>query len=77
MAHRKNVLELIEKFAIEEPKEKDMLLSFWGHGYEFDFGTENCNWARFEKICKRLSEMDEVMFCTNQEVFESQLCNRK
>lgn len=69
----KNVPELIEKFAVEEPKEKDMLLSFWGHGYEFDFDTENCNWGRFETICKRLSELDNVVFCTNKEAFESQL----
>lgn len=64
------VPELIEQFDKAEANNGDLLLSLWGHGYEFDFGTPNCNWERFETLCKRLSELKDVVFCTNSEAFQ-------
>lgn len=67
----KQLPKLVEKFQQAEPTEHDLLLSFWGHGYEFDFGTENCNWTRFEKLCEQLARLENVIFCTNEEAFLS------
>lgn len=66
---QKQLPELVEKFRQAEPSQHNLLLSFWGHGYEFDFGTENCNWTRFEKLCEQLANLDDVVFCTNAEAF--------
>lgn len=65
----KQVPELVVKFQQAEPVDHDLLLSFWGHGYEFDFATENCNWTRFERLCEQLAKLDDVIFCTNGEAF--------
>lgn len=65
----KQISQLIRKFQQAEATDQDLLLSLWGHGYEFDFGTENCNWTRFEKLCQELAMLDNVVFCTNAEVF--------
>lgn len=66
---QKQTLEMAEQFAQAEPTQGDLLLSFWGHGYEFDFGTPNCNWARFDALCERIAKMDDVICCTNRELF--------
>lgn len=68
----KQVPELVKKFQQAEATDQDLMLSFWGHGYEFDFGTENCNWVRFEKLCEQLVKLENVVFCTNAEAFLSQ-----
>lgn len=65
----KDILQLITKFSQAEATDHDLLLSLWGHGYEFDFGTENCNWTRFEKICEQLARLNDVFFCTNLDAF--------
>ena len=62
-----NAAGLAKKFVNAEIGDEDMLLCFWGHGYEFDQAN---SWDRFESLCKYLSEQDDLVFVTYGEFYE-------
>ena len=43
------------------------LFYIWGHGFEFK--TE-ADWSRIEKVCDSLSQIQNVWFATNSEIYE-------
>lgn len=45
--------------------DKPQLLYIWGHSYEMD--AEYITWEKFERICKKLSNLDDVFHGTNKE----------
>ena len=42
----------------------------YAHGYEFDFGTKESNWGKFERICEAVAAHDDVVCCSMGEAFE-------
>lgn len=56
---------LIEEF-LSVQTDKPQLFYLWGHTYEFD--ANGGNWERFESICKRLANHDDIFYGTNREV---------
>lgn len=69
----KDVFELLDQFINAQPDNEDMLFCLWGHGYEFDFGTERSSWTRIEKICEKIAGHDDIVYCTNGEAFDRQV----
>ncbi len=61
-----NLVELAEKFLALEPDEPKVLY-VWGHTYELD--AEDGEWERFEKLCKIISDKNDIFYGTNGEVF--------
>ncbi|MBQ8546260.1 MAG: polysaccharide deacetylase family protein [Clostridia bacterium] len=57
--------EIVDKFLSIESSEP-MLLYIWGHSYEMD--AEYISWEKFEEVCKRLSNHDDIFYGTNKEV---------
>ncbi len=57
---------------IEQTATEDMLLYFWGHGYELDYNDNG--WEYFEECIKLLTqaaaEDDSIVFVTNAEFYE-------
>ena len=70
-----NLFDKLDEF-IEADAEEDLFFSAWGHGYEFDFGTEDSNWERLEKFCETVSEHREIICCTNRD-FITQIAQKK
>lgn len=75
-AHHNNpqIMEYIEEFLTLDTSTKvyhtrrfPRLLYIWGHSSEFD---EKNNWEHIEKICKMLSDNDEIWYATNIEIFD-------
>jgi peptidoglycan/xylan/chitin deacetylase (PgdA/CDA1 family) len=50
------------KLKCDTPK----LLYIWGHSYEMD--AEYISWEKFEQICKKLANHDDIFYGTNKEV---------
>ena len=59
------VEQCIQAF-LETETDKPQLFYLWGHTYEFDYGDSE--WQRFEDICKRLANRDDIFYGTNKEV---------
>ena len=76
MVHSKKLFELANQFIAAEPQTGDLLFYIWGHGYELDFGTEHCNWKRFERFCEKIAGQKDVVYCTNKQAFEACIQNR-
>ncbi|MBQ9714125.1 MAG: polysaccharide deacetylase family protein [Clostridia bacterium] len=57
--------ELVDKFLASESDE-DQLLYIWGHSYEMDAGL--ITWEKFEEVCKKLANRDDIFYGTNKEV---------
>ena len=57
--------ELVDKFLASE-SEKDQLLYIWGHSYEMD--AKLISWEKFEEICQKLANRDDIFYGTNKEV---------
>lgn len=55
-----------EKFLELEPN-RPQLFYVWGHSYEFDYGN---GWERIENFCKLMCGRDDILYGTNEEVFE-------
>ena len=47
----------------------DLFFLMFAHGYEFDFGTKESNWAKFEAICRLVSCRPEVICCSVGDAF--------
>ncbi len=61
------LLEVVENFLNTE-SEKPQLLYIWGHAYELDFDVQRITREKFEKVCKLLSNKDDIFYGTNSEV---------
>lgn len=68
---KKNTFETLEKFFEAEPVDDDLFFLMFGHGYEFDFGTEDSSWSKLERICEMVARRDDITFCTIQEAFDA------
>ncbi|MCD7884905.1 MAG: polysaccharide deacetylase family protein [Lachnospiraceae bacterium] len=71
----KTLFKLFDRFLNTE-SEQDMLFYVWGHGYEFDFGTKDSNWERFEKFCECVGKHREIACVKNRELFYSDVNDR-
>ena len=59
----------IDQFLQMKPEEDDLFFLMFAHGYEFDFGTKESNWEKFERICERVSGKEDVVCCSIGEAF--------
>ena len=57
--------EIVDRFLALDSDEA-ALLYIWGHSYEMD--AEYITWEKFEEVCKRLSNRDDIFYGTNKEV---------
>ena len=57
--------EIVDRFLALDSDEV-ALLYIWGHSYEMD--AEYITWEKFEEVCKRLSNHDDIFYGTNKEV---------
>ncbi len=64
----KKLLQYAAQFAIATPTNSDLVFYVWGHGYEFDFGTKNCNYDRLKQLCEAIVSQDDIVCCANKEV---------
>ncbi|OCT16715.1 hypothetical protein A8709_08590 [Paenibacillus pectinilyticus] len=68
-SHDKHIFELMDEFINTEPKGNDRVFCIAGHAYGFDYGTERGSWTHLEKICEKIAGHDDIVYCTNQEIF--------
>lgn len=61
-----NALTDLEAFFTLESEQDSFFLMF-AHGYEFDFNTKESNWTKFESICDRVKQHDEIVTCSIKE----------
>lgn len=57
--------EIVDRFLTSEAEE-DQLLYIWGHAYEMD--AKYISWEKFEEICKKLANREDIFYGTNKEV---------
>ncbi len=56
---------------IHTQTDKDQLFYVWGHGYEFDFGSPQCNWNKLRRFCELVASHPEIKNCTNHDALMS------
>ncbi|MBR3967539.1 MAG: polysaccharide deacetylase family protein [Clostridia bacterium] len=61
-----NFEAVIDSFLASDSEEMQ-LLYIWGHSYEMD--AEYITWDKFERLCAKLANRDEIFYGTNREVF--------
>lgn len=44
----------------ETESEQDQFFLMFAHGYEFDFGTKESSWDKFEKICESVASQKDI-----------------
>ncbi|MCD8119594.1 MAG: polysaccharide deacetylase family protein [Lachnospiraceae bacterium] len=66
---QKKTEEALKYFLKAPITQEDQLFYMWGHGYELDFKTENSSWDRFRRICSMIAQSENVICCTNSEIF--------
>ena len=59
----KNVFARLNAFFDAEAAEEDLFFLMFAHGYEFDFGTKESNWHKFERICETVARQDGIVCC--------------
>ncbi len=59
----KSAFKMIDDFTGAEA-DRDMFFLMFAHGYEFDFGTKESNWSKFEKICEKVSSYSNIVCCS-------------
>ena len=57
--------EIVDKFLASESDE-DQLLYIWGHAYEMD--ANFISWEKFERICAKLANHEDIFYGTNKEI---------
>ncbi len=57
-------MQTVEDFIKAEPVEDDMFFLMFAHGYEFDFGTKESSWEKFERICDKVSAAGDITCCS-------------
>ncbi|MCR4634393.1 MAG: polysaccharide deacetylase family protein [Erysipelotrichaceae bacterium] len=65
----KKAFEKIDRFIETKAEKEDLFFLIFAHGYEFDFGTKESNWEKFEDICKRISSHSDIVCCSTGEAF--------
>ncbi len=65
IAETEKMFELAEQF-INLETDTDQIFYIWGHTYEFD--TLYFPWREFERLCKMLSNKNDIYYGTNAEV---------
>lgn len=63
------VFERLEVFFQAEPIDDDLLFLMFAHGYEFDYGTKEANWEKFERICREVTSHNDIICCSTGEAF--------
>ena len=58
-----NLDQLADRFLNDDSKE-DLLFYIWGHSYELLTEQDK---AKFEAFCKKISNRDDIYYCTNKE----------
>ena len=66
---KKNALQRLQAFLDAKPETGDLFFLMFAHGYEFDFGTKESNWQKFEQICNMVSGRDDVVCCSIGDAF--------
>lgn len=59
----KKTFDRLEEFFRMEAEE-DLFFLMFAHGYEFDFGTKESNWSKFERICETVVGQDGIICCS-------------
>ena len=62
-------LQLIDQFIQKEPEEDDLFFLMFAHGYEFDFGTKESSWTKFDQICRTVSAQKDIICCSIGDAF--------
>ena len=70
----RDVFELTERFLREESRKEDQVLCVWGHGYEFDLAPGQIGWDCLKRLCELICSADDVIPCTNREIYARQVC---
>lgn len=65
----KNAMTLAQRFVETSAGDQDLLLFFWGHGYEMDYGKGAASWESLEQLFAFLAGRDDIVYCTNSEAF--------
>ncbi len=53
----------LDDFFRTETEEEDAFFLMFAHGYEFDFGTKESNWDKFQRLCETVASHDDVTAC--------------
>ncbi len=61
--------ERLEEFFRMDAGEEDAFFLMFAHGYEFDFGTKESSWEKFERICEAVAAHEDVIGCSIGEAF--------
>ncbi len=64
-------MEKVWSFIREDAEEEDLFFLMFAHGYEFDFGTKESNWDKFERICRNVAEAGNITCCSIGEALRS------
>ena len=73
----KQALARVDEFVRMEPAGDDLFFLMFAHGYEFDFGTKESNWDKFERICDKVASCDDVTCCSIAEAFGQHRAERQ
>lgn len=65
---QKNILQRLDEFCNAEDEE-DLFFLMFAHGYEFDFGTRECNWETLTQICGTVKCHSDIICCSTGEAF--------
>ena len=74
-----NLLEWIDTFVSRDidslyiASRRPNLMYIWGHSAEFD---RNNNWDRFEQICEKLHNRNDIWYATNIEIYDYTMAYR-
>ncbi len=66
LKEKEKLLALTDEFLALQ-SEKIQLFYIWGHSYELDI---NDDWTFFEEFCEKISNKDDILYCTNREAFD-------
>ena len=59
----------VQAFLGAPAENDDLFFLMFAHGYEFDFGTKESNWEKFEAICALVSGKPDVICCSVGDAF--------
>lgn len=66
---KKDALAKTRAFLNADAEREDLFFLMFAHGYEFDFGTKESNWEKFEAICAAVSGQPDVICCAVGDAF--------